>query len=119
VVLGAKKLLIVGLGDSGDFSPQRMQLVGEILYAEASRLGIAMPYFAPTILDGGVKFTTGEVAEQVIAGVLRAADIERALREHKATGDSVVKGLTYLAGAKNVDRTRVGIEKAIGAAAKK
>ena len=120
MVLGAKKLLIVGLGDSGDFSPQRMQLVGEILYAEASRLGIAMPYFAPTILDGGVaKFTTGEVAEQVIAGVLRAADIERALREHKATGDSVVKGLTYLAGAKNVDRTRVGIEKAIGAAAKK
>jgi hypothetical protein len=118
--LGAKKLLIIGLGNSQDFSPQRMQLVGEILYAEASRLAIAQPYFAPTILDGGVaKFTTGDVAEQVIAGVLRAAAIELTLREHKATGDSVVTGLTYLAGAKNVESTRAGIEKAIAAASKK
>ena len=47
-----------------------MQMVGEILYDEASRLGVAHPYFAPTILDGGVsKFTTGEVAEQVIAAI--------------------------------------------------
>jgi hypothetical protein len=61
--LSAKKLLIIGLGDSQTFSPQRMQLVGEILYNEASRLGVAHTYFAPTILDGGVsKFTTGEVA---------------------------------------------------------
>jgi hypothetical protein len=118
--LGAKKLLIIGLGNSQDFSPQRMQLVGEILYAEASRLAVAQPYFAPTILDGGVaKFTTGDVAEQVIGGVLRAAAIERTLRENKATGDSVVTGLTYLAGAKNVESTRAGIEKAIAAASKK
>jgi len=33
---------------------------------ESSRLGVAHPYFAPTILDGGVtKFTTGEIAKQV------------------------------------------------------
>lgn len=116
--LGARKLLAIGLGNSQDFSPQRMQVVGEILYAEASRLGVAQPYFAPTILDGGVaKFTTGEVAEQVIAGILRASAIERALREHNATGAAVVKGLTYLAGAKNVESTRAGIEKAIAGAA--
>jgi hypothetical protein len=30
--LGAKMLLIIGLGDSQSFSPQRMQLVGEIVY---------------------------------------------------------------------------------------
>jgi hypothetical protein len=41
--LGAKRLLIIGLGDSQTFSPQRMQLAGEILYAEASRLGVAHP----------------------------------------------------------------------------
>ena len=118
--LGAKKLLIIGLGNSQDFSPQRMQLVGEILYAEASRLAVVQPYFAPTILDGGIaKFTTGDVAEEVIAGVLRAAAIERTLREHKATGEAVVKGLTYLAAAKNVESTRAGIEKAIAAAAEK
>jgi hypothetical protein len=61
--MGARKLLIIGLGDSQDFSPQRMQLVGEILYAEAGRIGVTHPFFAPTVLDGGVsKFTTGEVA---------------------------------------------------------
>jgi hypothetical protein len=118
--LGAKKLLIIGLGDSQDFSPQKMQLAGEILYAESSRLGIAQPYFAPTILDGGVgKFTTGEVAEQVIAGFLRAAEVERTLRQQNASGPVIVSGLTYLAGVKNVESTRSGIEKAIGAAVKK
>src|SRR6202167_4730116 len=76
--LGAKKLLIIGLGDSQSFSPQRMQLVGEILYNEASRLGVTHPYIAPTILDGGVTtFPTGTVAEQVIGGFLRAAATER------------------------------------------
>jgi hypothetical protein len=50
--MGARKLLLIGLGDSQTFSPQRMQLVGEILYTEASRLGVAHPFFAPTILDG-------------------------------------------------------------------
>jgi hypothetical protein len=51
-----------------------MELVGAILYAESARLGVAHPYFAPTILDGGVsKYTTGEVAEQVIAGVPKSS----------------------------------------------
>jgi hypothetical protein len=118
--LGAKKLLIIGLGDSQSFSPQRVQLVGEILYSEASRIGVAHPFFAPTVLDGGVaKFTTGEVAEQVIAGFLRAAATDRVLRDANASPSQGVTALTYLAGAKNVDSTREGIEKAIAAAARK
>jgi hypothetical protein len=52
--LGARKLLIIGLGDPQTFSPQRMDLVGEILYAEAARLGVAHPYFAPTILGSSL-----------------------------------------------------------------
>ena len=118
--LGAKKLLIIGLGDSQSFSPQRMQLVGEILYTEASRIGVAHPFFAPTILDGGVsKFTTGEVAEQVIGGFLRAAATDRVLKDANASGSPGVTALTYLAGAKNVNNTREGIEKAIATAGRK
>jgi len=118
--LGAKKLLIIGLGDSQSFSPQRMQLAGEILYTEASRIGVAHPFFAPTILDGGVaKFTTGEVAEQVIAGFLRAVATDKVLRDAKASASQGVTALTYLAGATNVDSTREGVEKAIAAAARK
>lgn len=114
--LGAKRLLIIGLGDSQGFSPQRMQLVGEILYAESARVGAARPFFAPTILDGGVsKFTTGEVSEQVISGFLRASAIDRLLMDAHATNAPGIRELTYLAGAKNVSSTRAGIEKAIAA----
>lgn len=112
--LAAKRLLIVGLGDSESFSPQRMQLVGEILYAEAGRLAVAHPFFAPTILDGGVSgFTTGEVAEQVIRGFLRAAAIDGVLGEARGQSSPGVMALTYLAGARNVNSTREGIQKAI------
>src|SRR5712672_4515350 len=78
--LTAKRVLMVGLGDSQTFTPERMELVGAIAYREASRLGVAHPFFAPTTLDGGVtKFTTGQVSEQVIGGFFRAANTEKLL----------------------------------------
>jgi Cytosol aminopeptidase family, N-terminal domain len=114
--LGAKKLLVIGLGDSQTFSLERMQLVGEVLYTEAGRIGVAHPFFAPTILDGGVtKFATGQVSEQVLAGFLRAAAIDKALKDSGASAGPSVAALTFLAGAKNVSSTRDGIEKAIAA----
>jgi hypothetical protein len=117
--LSARRLLIIGLGDPQTFSPQRMQLAGEILYIEASRLGVAHPYFAPTILDGGVtQFTTGQVAEQVVSGFLRGAATDKALRDAKASAGQPVTKLTYLAGAANAANTREGIERAIAAASK-
>lgn len=110
----AKRLLIIGLGDSKTFSPERMQFVGEILYTESERIGAAHPYFAPTVLDGGVsKFTTGDVAQQVIAGFARAAETQRVLHDAHASNVKGVKALTYLAGAKNLGSTRDGIYKAI------
>ena len=111
--LDARKLLIVGLGDSQTFSPERMQLVGEILYSEAARLGVAHPFFAPTIIDGGVtQFTTGQISEEVISGFLRAAAIEKLLNHANVPS---VTALTYLAGPKFAANTLEGIEKAIAA----
>jgi hypothetical protein len=118
--LGAKKLLVIGLGDSQTFSPARMELAGEILYTEASRLGVAHPSFAPTILDGGVtKFTTGQISEQVLTGFLRAAATGKVLRDANASASPGVAALTFLAGAQHVNDTREGIEKAISAASPK
>jgi hypothetical protein len=118
--LAAHRLLIIGLGDSQTFTPQRMQLVGEILYREASDLGVKHPFFAPTILDGGVsKFTTGPVAEQVITGFLRADATEKALASGSAAHGSGPSELTYLAGVKNVGSTRDGIMKVISGAAQR
>jgi hypothetical protein len=45
--VAAKKVLIIGLGDSSSFTPVRMYLVGKIALREANRLGIAHPFFAP------------------------------------------------------------------------
>jgi len=53
----------------------------------------------------------------VIGGFLRAAATDKLLREANAVAGQGVTALTYLAGAKNVDSTREGIEKAIAAAA--
>lgn len=112
--VGAKEVLIIGLGDSETFSPERMELVGSIVYREASRLGVAHPFFAPTILDGGVtKFGTGEVSGRVIEGVLRAVLLEKLLKHGGFTRPAVVQDFTFLAGSSHVADTQQGIEKAI------
>jgi hypothetical protein len=99
--LAAKKLLIIGLGDSQTFAPERMQLVGAIAYRESNRIGIVHPFFAPTVIDGGVtKFTTGEIAGQFIRGFLRAAATEREIGKTGYSAGVTVVDLTYLAGVK-------------------
>jgi hypothetical protein len=118
--LNARKLLVIGLGDSETFTPQRMELVGSILYREAERLGVSHPFFAPTILDGGVtKFDTGEVSEQVVSGFLRAARAQRALKNAAAWQGHAIQALTFLAGPTHASDTQKGIEKAIAADASK
>lgn len=114
--LAAKKLLIIGLGDSQGFTPARMELIGAIVYRESNRLHIAHPYFAPTVIDGGVtKFTTDETAQHFIRGFLRAAETEKQLADAGAsTGISIVD-LTYLAGVKYAAITHDGIEKEFAA----
>jgi hypothetical protein len=115
--LAAKRVLIIGLGDSASFTPDRMYLVGKIAYRESVRLGIAHPFFAPTILDGGVsKFSTGDVAEQVVRGFHDARAAEILLAQKNAASHAVVLDLTFLAGAKHAADTRSGIDRALGQA---
>jgi Cytosol aminopeptidase family, N-terminal domain len=114
--VAARRVLIIGLGDSQSFTPERMELVGSILYREGNRLGSAHPFFAPTVLDGGVtKYTTGQVSEQVISGFLRAAHTEKMLKDAGTSAGPVIQDLTYLAGPKYASSTQQGIEKSIAA----
>jgi hypothetical protein len=117
--LAAKKLLIIGLGDSQTFTPERMEFVGSIVFRESNRLGIAHPFFAPTILDGGVtKFATGDVSEYFFAGFLRAARTEKILKDGGASQSQAIQDLTFLAGAAHATDTQQGIERAIATAGK-
>jgi hypothetical protein len=109
-----RKILIIGLGDSESFAPARMYLVGKIAFLEADRLGATHPFFAASILDGGVtKFTTGEVATFVVGGFRDALALEQTLHARGDAGPPVVADFTYLAGPKNVSSTTAGIAQAM------
>jgi hypothetical protein len=112
--LPAKNLLVIGLGDSQAFTPQRMELVGSIAYRESSLLGIVHPSFAPTVLDGGVaRFTTGEVSEKFMTGFLRAARTEKILQGVGASRGRLLQDLTYLAGPAHASDAKQGIQRAV------
>jgi hypothetical protein len=113
-----KRLLIIGLGDSQSFTPQRLELVGAIVYHEASRLGVASPFFAPTILDGGVtRFATGETAQWFVRGFIHAAATEKILASAGDANGATVRELTFLAGAQHAKDTAEGIAKGYAEAA--
>ncbi len=115
--LAARNLLIIGLGDSQTFTPQRLELVGSIAYTESTRLRVAHPFFAPTVLDGGVsKYATGQQSEEFISGFLRAARTEKLLQEAGADKRPIIQDLTYLAGPTHAADTQKGIERALAAA---
>jgi hypothetical protein len=110
----AKKILIIGLGDSSSFTPARMYLVGKIALREANRLGIAHPFFAPTILDGGVTtFSTADVAEQVVRGLRDALAAESLLQTKDAAAPVAVADFTFLAGAAHAADAQGGIDRAL------
>ncbi|MGA8272637.1 MAG: M17 family peptidase N-terminal domain-containing protein [Candidatus Sulfotelmatobacter sp.] len=111
--MSAKQLLIVGLGDAKSYTPERMDLVGAIVYREANRLGIEHPFFAPTVLDGGVTgFSTGDTAAWFIRGFLRAAATEKQLASAGDSAGVTIRALTFLAGAAHATDTRDGLAKA-------
>jgi Cytosol aminopeptidase family, N-terminal domain len=113
--LGATRVLIIGLGDSANLTPARMYLVGKIAMREANRLGVAHPFFAPTVLDGGVSnFSTGDVAEQVTRGIRDGMASEAVVRKAGAGGALAVVDFTFLAGAAHVADTQGGINRALG-----
>ena len=58
---------------------------------------------------GGV----GEISEQTISGFLRAAAVDRIVKNANASAAQSVTALTFLAGAAHAGSTREGIEKAI------
>lgn len=114
--LPAKSLLIVGLGDPKAFTPQHMELVGSIVYREASRLGVSDPFFAPTVLDGGVTgFSTGDTAEWFIRGFVRADSTEKLLISAGVSRSQTIRQLTFLAGPAHAQDSRDGIARGYAA----
>jgi hypothetical protein len=115
-VIAAKRLLIVGLGDRATFTADREELVGEIVYAESERLGVAAPTFAPTVIDGGFTGTdTGTIGAEFITGFLRGRAIAAALHTGNTGPAPIVTRLTFLAGAAHAVDTQKGMATVLNA----
>jgi hypothetical protein len=120
--LSSHHLLLIGLGDLDTFTPAREQLIGEIVFQQSLQRGVAHPFFAPTVLDGGKSgMDTGDTAEQFLLGFLRARAINEALLSAGVSTAPGPASLTFLAGATHATSTRAGITKALseGSASKR
>ncbi len=96
--IGAERLLLIGLGDRKQFTPELMRRVGEVEMREALRLGVSDFSHASDLKDAGVDSPTAAVAEALIEGNLSALRTQRYLSEKGAAPLPHVSSLTLLTG---------------------
>lgn len=94
----AQKLLLIGLGNRKDFTPDVMTDIGRVGMREALRLGVTSYSHASDLKDGGIDSPTGTVAVNVVKGALDAYETEQYLIRKKVTGHKPLTKLTLLAG---------------------
>ncbi|MFC0513059.1 M17 family peptidase N-terminal domain-containing protein [Mucilaginibacter angelicae] len=94
----AQKLLLVGLGNRKDFTPDLMTDVGRVGMREALRLGVSSYSHASDLKDGGIDSPTGTVAVNVVKGALDAYETEVYLAKKKVSTHKPLTKVTLLAG---------------------
>lgn len=94
----AGQLLLIGLGNRKDFTPDVMTDIGRIGMREALRLGVNSYSHASDLKDGGVDSPTGTVAVNVVKGALDAYETEQYLVSKRLTTHKPLTKVTLLAG---------------------
>jgi len=96
----ARRLLLVGLGDSRRASLDLMERVGAVIAREAVRLRASTVAFAPTLRDQSFDaLDTGQVAARVMTGAIRGYDTEVRLQRQGLAPCFALKHWYYEAGA--------------------
>ena len=112
--IGAKKVLLIGLGDRTKFDPEIMTSIGSVALREALKLGVTSYAFASDLKDGGIDSPTALVAANVVKGTFEAYRTQAYLKSKKmATYKPLVK-VTLLAGPAFFVVAGEGIKEAIG-----
>ncbi|WP_419868456.1 M17 family peptidase N-terminal domain-containing protein [Chryseobacterium sp. CT-SW4] len=96
--LGAKKLLLIGLGNRKDFTPDLMISVGEIAAREALKLGVKNFAFASDLKDAGIDSPTALVAGNVARGIINEYRTQKVLKTQKLTEFAPLNKVYLLAG---------------------
>jgi len=111
--IGAKKLLLIGLGDRNKFTPELMQQVASVGMEEALRLGVTKYAFATDLKDAGIDSPTAEVAGYGVTGAINAYRTQVYLRDKKMSAFKPIEKITLLAGPAFFTTAGEGITKAI------
>lgn len=111
--LGAKKILLIGLGDRNAFTPDLMITIGRIATREAVRLEVDNFAFASDLKDAGIDSPTAQVAENITKGCLDAYRTELWLKDKKMANFKPLKKITLLAGPAFYTIAGEGIKKAV------
>jgi len=112
-IIGAKKLLLIGLGDRNQFTPGLMQQVASVGMEEALRLGVTKYAFASDLKDAGVDSPTAEVAGYGVTGAINAYRTQAFLKGKKLATFKPIEKITLLAGPAFFTTAGDGIKKAI------
>ena len=113
--IGAKKLLLIGLGDRNKFTPGLMQQVATVGMEEALRLGVTEYAFASDLKDAGIDSPTAEVAGYGVTGAINAYRTQVYLKDKKMSNFKPIRKITLLAGPAFFVTAGEGITKAIAA----
>lgn len=117
--MSAKKLLLIGLGNRNNFTPELMTSVAEVATREALRLGVTNFAFASDLKDAGIDSPTALVAGNVVKGIVLANRSEIYLREHNLSKTKKLEKVYLLAGPSFFEVAGGGIQTAIAEVNKK
>lgn len=96
--IAAEKLLLIGLGNRDNFTPEIMTSVGRVGMREALRLGVSSYSHGSDLKDAGIDSPTGTVAVNVVKGALEAYETEEYLATKKLSSHKPLSKVTLLAG---------------------
>jgi hypothetical protein len=113
--IGAKKLLLIGLGDRNKFTPELMLQVASVGMEEALRLGVNKYAFATDLKDAGIDSPTAEVAGYGVTGAVNAYRTQVFLKAKNMANFKPIEKITLLAGPAFFTTAGAGITQAISA----
>jgi len=113
--IGAKTLLLIGLGNRNTFDPAIMTTIGSVAMREALRLGVTNFSFASDLKDAGIDSPTALVAGNVVKGIFEAYRVQLWLKEKKMDAFKPLTKVILLAGPAFFTVAGQGIQDAITA----
>ena len=111
--IGAKKLLLIGLGDRNKFNADMMTAVGSVAMNEALRIQVENFSFASDLKDAGIDSPTALVAGNVVKGIFQAYRTQIWLRDKKMASFKPISKVILLAGPSFFTVAGEGIKAAI------